>query len=160
MTITPVEYVENGLDAHKVWEESQEVVRRLTDARRMRDELARSVKKARLELDEFEAELIDTVQSGYAKLVKPPSQAQIDRDTKAEVANSVEHRGMRHRIADQQGYLDAAETEVRNLESQARALDSRMKELAAILHFYAACKQAETLARSMALGNPAVTWPF
>lgn len=160
MTNTPVEYVENGLGAHKVWEDLQDVVSNLAKARQLRDELSRGVKNLRFELEALEVEIIDNLQGAYANLVKPPTQAQIDRDMKSELAHHEGHVALRRHIVQQQQHLEAAETEVRTLEGQARAFEARLNELAAILNFYASCKQAETQARQLVVSNPAVNWPY
>lgn len=160
MTITPVEYVEDRLGAHKVWEDSQTVTEQLHQAMRTRDALNAGVKKLQLELEDREIELTDIVTKGYADLVKQPSQAQIDRDVRSTFDNDDQHRSMRQAIATQRMNLDAAETEVRALEFKGRSLTARMHELASILKFYTACKDAQTQARSMSVSNPAVSWPF
>ena len=160
MTQTPVEYVEDSLGAHKVWEDSQAATEQLHGAMRTRDALNATVKNLLLELEDLEADLIDTVQQRYANLAKPPSQAQIDRDVKSTIANDEDHRTRRRTIGDQRLHLEAAETEVRHLEFKCRSLTARMHELAAVLKFYTACKDAESLARQMTVGSPAARWPF
>lgn len=160
MTITPVEYVENGLDAHKVWEESQKVNSDLHQAMRTRDALIVDARRLQDRLDAREVELLDNLLGAYANAPKQPSQAQVDRDFKSEVSHDEEHKAVSKTLGEIQGHRDAAVSEVRALEFQSRALTARMLEIGDILKFYTACKDAQTQARAMAVGGPAVNWPF
>lgn len=160
MTYTPVEYVENGLGAHKVWEDSQKVNAELHQAMRTRDALIVDARRLQDRLEARETELLDNLLGAYANMPKQPSQAQVERDLKSEVSHDEEHGAVRKAFSEAQSNRDAAVSEVRALEFQSRALTARMLEIGDVLKFYAACKDAQTQARSMSVTNPAANWPF
>lgn len=160
MTQTPVEFVEDGLDAHKVWKEVQEVTNELDEVGRGRDALSAKLRFLRGQLEERELEIADKIRAENVDLVKPLSEAAFAREHKTRVAHDGECKATNEEISDMQAAHDSAVGRARTLEFRARALTARMNNISQMLNFYAACKSAETEARRQQVTNPATRWPF
>lgn len=157
---TPSEYVEDRLGAHTVWQDSQRVIDDLTQEQRTRDGLAASLRSLRAELEVRQALLLDKIVTQHADDTKRPTEAQIERELKADVAKDGMCQQLKADIVTNQNHLDQSEGKVRTMEIRAKALTARMNQLSGILAFYTSCKNAQTEARRQAVGSPATNWPF
>jgi hypothetical protein len=151
---TPVEYAETTLGVHRVWEEHSELIHTLDGVRKTHVTLVNDVRKLQAQTDEQEFELATALRRDN----EYNSQAAFERDLKVIVGRNETMTGLRKEILARRGDVDMLEAEVRNLELQVKATGARISELAALLHFYAECKAAQTEARKVAT-DPLRNWP-
>lgn len=157
---TPIEYVEKELGAHTVWEETRRVLTDLEEGQRTRDSLSASLRVLRHDLEVRQSFLLDKIITDHEGDVKRPAEAQIDRELKAAMAKDAVCQQMKVDIVNNQNHLEDVEGKVRTMEFRLKALTARTTDIAGILQFYAACKNAQTEARKLQVGNPAISWPF
>lgn len=157
----PVAWAEKDLGAQQVWDESQRVIEDLKREMGVRDAFASEIRVHEFKLDEQKAIVTERAAAAVAeKMGAKTTQAAIDRAVKEELANDDACRTYRQLIVEARINLDAADSRVEGLKIQARAITARMDLVAQQLAFFAACKNAETVARNQLLGSPGSKWPF
>ena len=157
---TPVEWVEQQFDTQTVWQQYKTTDEEMAGAMDAKAKLTGQLRVAQAKLDEAESLVINEYLGSVGSLAKPPSQAAIDREIKARVSNDGACKALRDAILTLRIRIDDADSQVEVLKLRSRALMNRMSVIAAELRFYATCKEAETTARRLSMGNPAVNWPF
>jgi hypothetical protein len=159
----PVEWAEKDLGAQTVWEESQQVHVELVKAMRHRDAIFAGIRVNQSNLEEAERNVVSTATAKAAEQSptgKAPSQTALNNIAKEAIASDPVCKSFRDTILDLRLNLDDADSKVEALKVKSRALTARMELVAQQLRFYASCKEAETAARRLMLGNPGNNWPY
>lgn len=155
----PVEWAEQEFGAQAVFNRVQQVAQELGEVSRIKDGLVVQLRDLTWEKDEREAAIAAKVLAESLGLVKPHSDAAVGRITKTEIGQDELCKSLAIRIMQTRESLDKADSRVETLKVEARALSSRQQVIAGLLHFFASCKEAETVSRSLQHGTPATRWP-
>lgn len=164
----PVEWVQKDLGAQQVWEKYEDAVRELGSASEQKLNFTSLLRSAQAKLDEAEEAVISRVGAELAREAKSsapsgtgkaPTQAALDRAVKSGIAGDEMCKSIRKDLLLTRLGLDEADARLEYLKIKVRSYSTRLSEIAAELRFYAACKEAETEARRVAVGNPGNRWP-
>jgi hypothetical protein len=132
-----VQYAEDVLEVHKVWQQAQERFDQYTSALGDRAKLQSDLRKIRASLSDREAILIQEGRIKYAEL----SATAFDKVYRTLVHDDSDHRELREHERERQCDLDLVEADISAHEYQLKLFTSRMNELGGLLEFYAAAKR-------------------
>lgn len=136
----PVEYAESVLDVHGVWNEAQERLAAHEEAKNAYLAALTSIRWTENQIATREAEIV-AEERGTHPDMKITEFKQHVATVQATDETTVDFRGV---LADQKAIRDEAEQGMKHHDLGVRALTARMNELAGLLDFYAAAKEAQT----------------
>lgn len=140
MAGNPVQYAENVLGVHSVFDATKTALDGLTIHQRRLVELFAEKRALAEQYLQAEASLINSERGANPEM----SQAAFDRHFKTTAALDDDLRDLRDQQHAVQNVIDSNEADLKVLEASLRMNVARMEELGGLLHFYAAARTAKT----------------
>ncbi len=130
----PVEYAEQKLAVHELYERAEDHLAQYEQARAELSSVGASLRFAREELADFEADLAVTTRAENPDM----SATAFDRMFRVLLQQNEDHRELQRVIFRLQGDYDLAENAVKLLDRKLEVSVGRLHEVAGLLQFYAA----------------------
>lgn len=150
----PVSYAETDLGVHEVYSQLQEVDANVETFRKQLLDLTISKRELASRIEDREGQISDEQRAANLEC----SQAAFERLLKDAIRLDPVHKEMRVQYLELSFEVDRAEMELEIGRARQRTLRVRIEELAGLLRFYAAGKEATTVAQLMV--NSATSWPY
>jgi hypothetical protein len=157
-TRNPVTYAEGVLGVHNVYVELQETDICVEQARKAHADAVNALRIHRYQMSEHEGSLVEKVRIELVDSEQQISEAAFGRLVKERTFADDEHTRMRKDLVELECEVTAKETIFEDARSRQRTLRLRMAELSDLMRFYAAGKDAVTVAKLL-INDPGRNWP-
>lgn len=151
----PVAYAENELGVHSVYADLQQQTAYLEEVRRQHTDLVIQKRNREIALEDREGELADELRLSNVEC----SEAAFQRLLKDTLRHDEKYRQLRSEHHELSIAATQVEAELESGKAKQRMLTARVGQIGDLLRFYAAGKDAVTVAK-MLTHDAAQSWPY